>query len=210
MDVSDTLFPAYLTQCSLSSLDNTLTNGRNELSEVSFQVPENTVRAEHIEKDGIIYPINWNVNKDSIDRRLQGIEINFIKKENYFGAQKRLYYILREMFDSKSTGFVNGHHLVKIFLKLSRVFQLQKDWEKALDTACLASNLDPYNIEASLTAAEMFEKHEKHFDEFRYLEDAAVHNPFEPTVISYVAQSARKNGLDSIALDHEKALALAS
>lgn len=210
MHAIEALFSAPLTQCSLSSLDNTLTNGHNELSEVKFQVPENSVRAEHIEKDGILYPVNWNVNKDSIDRRFQGIEINFIKKENYFGAQKRLYYILREIFDSKNTGFVNGHHLVKIFLKLSRVFQLQKDWEKALDTACLASNLDPYNIEASLTAAEMLEKHEQFFDEFRVLEDAAFNHPSVPTIIKYAAQSARRNGLESIALDHEKALALAS
>ena len=208
MYVAEILSSANLTHCSLSSLNNTLTHSSNKLEEMKFVIPESTLskRADRIEKDGIAYPINWNANKDSIDRRLTGIETNFIKQKQYFTAQKRLYYILQEMFDSKNTGFVNGHHLVKVFLKFSSVFQLQKDWEKALDSACLASNLDPYNIEASLTAAEMLEKHERLFDEFRYLEDAVLHHPFEPVVIKYAAQSAMKNGLATIALDHERTL----
>lgn len=144
----------------LSSPDNTLTYKGNKLSELNFSISGFGFdqRASTVIFNEEEYNVNWNDNPMGYESEFTRIKNRYIDHQNYDGALDRTYFLFKNMLDQPGCDQVSGHVLIRGFLFLSRIYQLQKDWDNALEAAKFASELDPGNKNANLTEAFLYDQ----------------------------------------------------
>lgn len=163
----------------LSSPDNSLTYKGNKLSELNFSISGFGAdqRASTVIFNEEEYNVNWNGDPMGYDSEFTRIENRYINQENYDGALDRTYFLFKNMLDQPGCDQVNGHVLIRGFSFLSRIYQLQKDWDNALEAAKFGSELDPGNKNANLTVAFLHDQLGEKLDALGCYEQAVYLDP---------------------------------
>lgn len=192
---------------SLSPSGSSLIHCKNNLPELDFMLDTTSLtnRPESIVCNGLTYPVNWTKNPRAYHQVFEQADYFIDKKKDYYGAQKKLYYLLKDSlcFANARHG-INGHVLVRAFMQLSKIFQKLEQWENAIDAANLASDLNPYDNAANLAVAFLCSDHGNSFHGYRYSEEAVSLEPGSLSARKCLVGLASKEELYYVAGQHAK------
>lgn len=96
----------------------------NRLPELDFtvQIASFVERPNNIVCNDENYAVSWTKNPKAYHQIFEQVDNLIDRRKDYYGAQRKLYYLLRDSLNKVNNGGANGHVLVKAFLQLAKIF----------------------------------------------------------------------------------------